>query len=72
MKRLFACVVIGAVALFWGCSDTASGPVNPPDDGDISEVDSSDSSAPGSSASEPGRMLSPPPREAPSQPISNV
>ena len=52
MKRLFACVVIGAVALFWGCSDTASGPVNPPDDGDISEVDSSDSSAPGSSASE--------------------
>lgn len=52
MKRLFACVVIGAVALFWGCSDTASGPVNPPDEGDISEVDSSDSSAPGSSASE--------------------
>ena len=52
MKRLFACVVIGAVALFWGCSDTASGPVNPPDDGDVSEVDSSDSSAPGSSASE--------------------
>ena len=52
MKRLFACVVIGAVALFWGCSDTASGPVNPPDDGDISEVDSSDSSAPGSSASD--------------------
>ena len=52
MKRLFACVVIGAVALFWGCSDTASGPVNPSDDGDISEVDSSDSSAPGSSASE--------------------
>ena len=52
MKRLFACVVIGPVALFWGCSDTASGPVNPSDDGDISEVDSSDSSAPGSSASE--------------------
>ena len=50
MKRLFACVVIGAVALFWGCSDTASGPVTPPDDGDISEIESSDSSSPKSSA----------------------
>ncbi len=50
MKRLFACVVIGAVALFWGCSDTESGPVTPPDDGDISEIESSDSSSPKSSA----------------------
>ena len=50
MKRLFACVVIGAVALFWGCSDTASGPVTPPDDGDTSEIESSDSSSPKSSA----------------------
>lgn len=52
MKRLFACVVIGAVALFMGCSDNESSPVTPPDGGDTSEIDSSDSSAPGSSASD--------------------
>ncbi|WP_290724786.1 FISUMP domain-containing protein [Fibrobacter sp. UBA2449] len=50
MKRLFACVVIGAVALFWGCSDTASGPVTPPIDDGTSEIESSDSSSPKSSA----------------------